>query len=175
MTMKKTLKYWMLLVTLSIVSCTANDDNPVENNDNPDPAAYATLEEALAANDLFSAIRENPDSSTMRKKENGELDYLSQYGMLFRQAVNHNQPDGDTFQQRVYILFRGFDRPTILVTEGYFWMAFGDSEDLGKNLNANMDTWSTAISAGLSIRIKGNGSMKRALRYRPTCMPSIRR
>ena len=138
MTMKKTLKYWMLLVTLSIVSCTANDDNPVENNDNPDPAAYATLEEALAANDLFSAIRENPDSSTMKKKENGELDYLSQYGMLFRQAANHNQPDGDTFQQRVYILFRGFDRPTILVTEGYFWMAFGDSEDLGKNLNANM-------------------------------------
>ena len=136
--MKKILKYWMLLVTLSIVSCTANDDNPVENNDNPDPAAYATLEEALAANDLFSAIRENPDSSTMRKKENGELDYLSQYGMLFRQAVNHDQPDGDTFQQRVYILFRGFDRPTILVTEGYFWMAFGDSEDLGKNLNANM-------------------------------------
>ena len=130
--MKKTLKFWMLLVmVLSIVSCS-------DNSDNPSPVVYATLEEALAANDLFSAIRENPDSSTMKKKENGELDYLSQYGMLFRQAVNHNQPDGDTFQQRVYILFRGFDRPTILVTEGYFWMAFGDSEDLGKNLNANM-------------------------------------
>jgi hypothetical protein len=136
--MERRTKFLMLLAIILFAACTVNNDSPVESNDYPEPPAYDTLEEALAANDLFSAIRENPDSSAMKKKENGELDYLSQYGMLFRQAVNHDQPDGETFQQRVYILFRGFDRPTILVTEGYFWMAFGDGEDLGKNLNANM-------------------------------------
>ena len=130
--MNKTFKLWMLLVlSLSIVSC-------VENYDNPTPVEYATLQEALAANDLISDIQENPDKSAMEKKKNGELFYLSQYSMKFRQAIDHNQPDGDTFQQRVSILFRGFDRPTILVTEGYSWMGFGDGEDFGINLNANM-------------------------------------
>ena len=58
--------------------------------------------------------------------------------MFIEQPIDHNQPDGDKFQQRVSILFRGFDRPTILVTEGYFWQGFSDGEDFGINLNANM-------------------------------------
>lgn len=128
--MKKTLKLWMLLViALSIASCTDNSDNPV---------VYTTLEEALANTRLFSDIQENPDKSAMDKKKKGELGYLSQYSMFIEQPIDHNQPDGDTFQQRVSILFRGFDRPTILVTEGYFWSGFGDGEDFGINLNANM-------------------------------------
>lgn len=128
--MKKTLKLWMLLViALSIASCTDNSDNPV---------VYTTLEEALANTHLFSDIQENPDKSAMDKKKKGELGYLSQYSMFIEQPIDHNQPDGDTFQQRVSILFRGFDRPTILVTEGYFWSGFGDGEDFGINLNANM-------------------------------------
>ena len=130
--MKKTLQFWMLLVmALSIVSCN-------EDNDNSIPAADVPLNETLAANKLFSDIEENPDVLTMKKKSDGKLDYKSQYSMCFRQAVNHDQPDGETFQQRVCILFRGYDRPTILVTEGYLWDGFGDIEDLGINLNANM-------------------------------------
>lgn len=121
----------ILLVNPLLTSC-------VDNYDNPTPVEYATLQEALAANDLISDIQENPDKSAMEKKKNGELFYLSQYSMKFRQAIDHNQPDGDTFQQRVCILFRGFDRPTILVTEGYLWSRFGDGEDFGINLNANM-------------------------------------
>lgn len=46
--------------------------------------------------------------------------------MSFRQNLNHDVPDGETFGQRVCILFRGFDRPTILVTEGY-WDEFKDT------------------------------------------------
>ena len=127
--------FWLiaaiLLVNPLLTSC-------VDNYDNPTPVEYATLQEALAANDLISDIQENPDKSAMEKKKNGELFYLSQYSMKFRQAIDHNQPNGDTFQQRVCILFRGFDRPTILVTEGYLWPDFGDGEDFGINLNANM-------------------------------------
>ena len=117
--MKKTLQFWMLLVmALSIVSCN-------EDNDNSIPAADVPLNETLAANKLFSDIEENPDVLTMKKKSDGKLDYKSQYSMCFRQAVNHDQPDGETFQQRVCILFRSYDRPTILVTEGYLWDGFG--------------------------------------------------
>jgi len=74
--MSKTFKLWMLLVlSLSIVSC-------VENYDNPTPVEYATLQEALAANDLISDIKENPDESAMEKKKKGELFYLSQYSIM---------------------------------------------------------------------------------------------
>ena len=58
--------------------------------------------------------------------------------MSLLQPVNHDQPDGDKFKQKVCILFRGYDRPTIMVTEGYLWGGFSDAVDIGKNLNANM-------------------------------------
>lgn len=128
--MKNTLKLWMLLViALSIASCTDNSDNPVVNT---------TLEEALTNTHLFSDIKENPDKGAMEKKKKGELDYLSQYSMFIEQPVNHNQPDAGKFKQKVSIMFRGFDRPTIMVTEGYGWSKFRDAEDFGINLKANM-------------------------------------
>lgn len=124
---------WMLtailMMTLSIVSCIDNHDNPV---------VYAPLEEVLANKELFSDIKENPDTMAMQEKEMGELNYLSQYSMSLLQPVNHDQPDGDKFKQKVCILFRGYDRPTIMVTEGYLWGGFSDAVDIGKNLNANM-------------------------------------
>ena len=126
--MKKTLKLWMLLVVaLYIVSCTDINDSPV---------VYGPLNEALANTGIFTEIKENPDATAMKKK--AELNYLSQYSMFIQQPVNHNQPDGDKFKQKVCILFRGYDRPTIMVTEGYQWLDFGDMLDVGKNLNANM-------------------------------------
>ena len=129
--MKKTLKSWMLLViVLSIVSCTTDiTDNPVVST---------SLEQTLTETGLFTDIKENPDSSAMTKKEQGELNYQSQYSMFISQPVNHNQPNGDKFKQKVCILFRGYDRPTIMVTEGYLWSRFRDAEDIGINLNANM-------------------------------------
>ena len=124
---------WMLtailMIALSIVSCIDNHDNPV---------VYAPLEQVLANKELFSDIKENPDTAAMMEKETGELNYLSQYSMTLLQPVNHDQPDGDKFKQKVCILFRGYDRPTIMVTEGYLWGGFSDAVDIGKNLNANM-------------------------------------
>lgn len=129
-TMKKTLKFWMLLaIVLSIVSCSDNYDTPV---------VYNPLSQLLAETGLFTDIKENPDTSAMKMKAEGALDYQSQYSMFISQPVNHDQPDGDTFNQRVCILFRGYDRPTIMVTEGYLWSRFGDGYDIGINLNANM-------------------------------------
>ena len=124
---------WMmtaiLVMAMSIVSC-SNDD---ENSD-----AYVPLERMLAGSGLFTDMKENPDSSVMKEKETGDLSYLSQYSMFILQPVNHDQPGGDKFKQRVCILFRGYDRPTIMVTEGYQWNGFCDVDDIAKNLNANM-------------------------------------
>lgn len=128
--MKKIKNFWMLLViVLSIVSCSDNFDRPVVSS---------PLNQVLTETGLFSDIKENPDTSAVRKKAEGKLNYQSQYSMFITQPVNHDQPDGNTFNQKVCILFRGYDRPTIMMTEGYLWGRFGDAEDLGQNLNANM-------------------------------------
>lgn len=37
----------------------------------------------------------------------------------FTQPVDPHHPENGTFQQRVFVCHRGYDRPTVLVTEGY--------------------------------------------------------
>ena len=115
-----------------VSSCGVSDDNPVVTPE------HATLKEALQGVDRISDIKENPDTAAIRKRTEGLLDYKEQYSMMFRQDLNHDVQGGETFEQRVCILFRGFDRPTILVTEGYYWDEFTDAGDLGINLDANM-------------------------------------
>ena len=121
----------LLAGSVLLTSC-VNDDNPIVAHE------YATLKEALQGIECISDIKENPDTAAIRKKAEGLLDYKEQYSMSFRQNLNHDVQGGETFEQRVCILFRGFDRPTILVTEGYYWDEFKDAGDLGINLNANM-------------------------------------
>ena len=126
----------LLVISLSIVSCIGTSDNPV-NSGNP-VVVNTSLKQVLTETKHFSDIKENPDTSAVRKKREGKLNYLSQYSMFISQPVNHNQPDGDKFKQKVCILFRGYDRPTIMITEGYYYRRFSDAEDIGINLNANM-------------------------------------
>ncbi len=38
---------------------------------------------------------------------------------FFEQPIDHKDPSKGTFKQRVFVAHRGFDRPTVLVTEGY--------------------------------------------------------
>ena len=41
------------------------------------------------------------------------------YVLKFTQPVDHNNPDGPKFSQRVFLFHRDFSRPVIFVTEGY--------------------------------------------------------
>lgn len=120
-----------LLWSLLIATSCSNDDC----DSSPSPQ-YATLKEALQHIESITKISENPDTSAMKRKE--ELNYKEQYSMFFLQDLNHDDEGGDTFLQKVCILFRGFDRPTVFVTEGYDWVGFEDISDLAVNLNANV-------------------------------------
>lgn len=121
----------VLMVVAGLVSaCRSNDPEM-------DPEAEK-LRQALEKIDLFSRIEADPDTAVVSQKAQGELDYIAQFSMFFTQDLDHSEAGGESFQQRVCILFRGFDRPTVLVTEGYDWWAFRDAADIGINLNANM-------------------------------------
>ncbi len=41
------------------------------------------------------------------------------YMLRFTQPVDHHNPDGATFSQRVFLFHRDFSRPVVFVTEGY--------------------------------------------------------
>ena len=125
----------MIWGLVSLNSC-KNDEIPT-GPEQPE-TVYSTLKEALQSIDHITLIRENPDTAAMEAKERGELDYKEQYSMLFLQDLNHDDEAGDSFLQKIYILFRGFDKPTILVTWGYSGNRFGDVADLATNLDANM-------------------------------------
>jgi len=136
---RKVVVAFLLTATLSVFFTACSSDSDSDSNGAAVVVTeQSTLKEALKGIDRISMIEEDPDTVVKRRKAEGSLDYKEQLSMSFRQDVNHEVQGGETFQQRVCILFRGFDRPTIFVTEGYFWSKFNDAEDLGVNLNANM-------------------------------------
>ena len=118
----------VMALSLAFISCQHNDPDV-------DPE-FVKLKQALENIAGVSSIEANPDTAAIQKKT--EWNYKAQCSLFFTQALDHNTEGGETFKQRVCILFRGFDRPTILVTHGYYWPSFKDATDLGINLNANV-------------------------------------
>ncbi|MDX9852550.1 MAG: S28 family serine protease [Tenuifilaceae bacterium] len=72
---------------------------------------------------------------SMRKIE-GDTFFTATYELWFAQPVNHSNPNEAFFPQRVFYSHKGFDRPTVVVLEGY--KAYSPSaNELTKLLNAN--------------------------------------
>lgn len=120
---------WCLL--MGAVSCTK------DNVGNVSPQ-YSELLTALQSTGAFYEFAENPDTAMVNMRD--KMPYKEQWSMLFNQALDHNNEGGEKFKQQVCILFRGFDRPTIYITEGYMSRGFKDNRDLAYNINANMVT-----------------------------------
>lgn len=67
--------------------------------------------------------------------------YAEKYLVRFIQPVDHNDPAAGSFLQRIIVAHVGYDRPTIMVTEGYgaaYALRRGYQEELSRLLNANM-------------------------------------
>ena len=110
---------WCLL--MGAVSCTK------DNVGNVSPQ-YSELLTALQSTGAFYEFAENPDTAMVNMRD--KMPYKEQWSMLFNQALDHNNEGGEKFKQQVCILFRGFDRPTIYITEGYMsrGLKFQDKE-----------------------------------------------
>ncbi len=122
----------LLLYTATFVaSCTSSSDNPIVDPVVPPHKTYATMGEALKDVKIvesFSKV-EQPDEKSNFKEE---------YLLRVLQPADHQHPD-KYFQQKVYLRFRGFDRPTILVTNGYFVTeGSSDGHTLSRLLDANV-------------------------------------
>ena len=92
--------------------------------------AQTVLEQKISA---ISAIKE------IRPLETSE--FSEKYVTYFIQPLDHRHPEKGSFRQRVIVSHVGFDRPTVIVTEGYgaaYALHSQYREELSKLLNANM-------------------------------------
>lgn len=92
--------------------------------------AQTALEQKIST---ISAIKE------VRPLETSE--FSEKYVTYFTQPLDHRHPEKGSFRQRVIVAHVGFDRPTVIVTEGYgaaYALRSQYREELSKLLNANM-------------------------------------
>lgn len=92
--------------------------------------AQTVLEQKISA---ISAIKE------IRPLETSE--FSEKYVTYFTQPLDHRHPEKGSFRQRVIVSHAGFNRPTVIVTEGYgaaYALRPQYREELSKLLNANM-------------------------------------
>ena len=92
--------------------------------------AQTVLDQKISA---ISAIKE------IRPLETSE--FSEKYVTYFTQPLDHRHPEKGSFRQRVIVSHVGFDRPTVIVTEGYgaaYALRSQYREELSKLLNANM-------------------------------------
>lgn len=93
-------------------------------------SAQTILEQKISK---ISAIKE------IRPLETSE--FSEKYITYFTQPLDHRHPEKGNFRQRVIVSHVGFDRPTIIVTEGYgasYALHPKYREELSTMLNANM-------------------------------------
>lgn len=64
--------------------------------------------------DKLKAISNITEIKPLESKE-----FAEKYVTYFTQPLDHDRPELGNFRQRVIVSHVGFDRPTVIVTEGY--------------------------------------------------------
>ena len=72
---------------------------------------------AVAQTELQQKMKSISHITEIKDLESGE--FAEKYVVRFTQPIDHENPELGTFTQRVVVSHVGFDRPTVLVTEGY--------------------------------------------------------
>lgn len=67
--------------------------------------------------------------------------YTGAWELFLQQPLDHNEPDGPRFLHRMVLRHRGFDKPVVLVTEGYaahYALSPRYEDELAARLDANL-------------------------------------
>lgn len=94
---------------------------------------------AQATTELARSIAKLPCVTEVKALESSE--FAEKYQLMVEQPLDYRHPELGNFCQRVILAHVGFDRPTVLVTEGYgaaYALRSGYREELSRLLNANM-------------------------------------
>ncbi len=71
------------------------------------------------------------------KKVSSPQDKYLKYDLLIKQPIDHQHPEKGFFYQRVQLTHKGFNKPTVMETEGYWLWNGGTGNEIESILNAN--------------------------------------
>ena len=94
---------------------------------------------SIAQTALQDKLKAISNIAEIKPLESGE--FAEKYVAYFTQPLDHDRPELGSFRQRVIISHVGFDRPTVIVTEGYgagYAVYPRYREELSKIFNTNM-------------------------------------
>ena len=95
-----------------------------------------TIAAQTALQDKLKAISNITEIKPLESKE-----FSEKYVTYFTQPLDHDRPELGSFRQRIIVSHIGFDRPTVIVTEGYgagYALSPRYREELSKMFNTNM-------------------------------------
>ncbi|MDR2292771.1 MAG: aminopeptidase [Prevotellaceae bacterium] len=93
----------------------------------------------FAQSDIYKKLSEIAEITKIEKMESDE--FQEKYLTLFKQKISPKNDSVGTFQQRVVVFHAGFDRPTVIVTEGYggnYALKSKYREEISRLFNTNM-------------------------------------
>ena len=97
------------------------------------------LSGSLVAQNLYELLKVLPGVTNVQKMETN-ANFKEAYIIMLAQPVDHHNPAGPKFQQRIFLSHDGYDKPTVMVTEGYNADYAANprySEELARLLDAN--------------------------------------
>lgn len=89
-----------------------------------------------ADSELYKFLKSIPGAEVVKKDTSSFREF---YIIMLPQAVDHTNPGSASFKQRIYIGHEGFDKPTVMETEGYGadWVSTNTMSEPTQLLNAN--------------------------------------
>jgi len=100
-------------------------------------SAYA--QDAEPNSDFFNKLKSIPGVADIKETRSNERFFKESYEFMFKQPLDHKNPDSEKFQQRVFISHADYNKPVLLNTEGY--AAWGNSRgELQRMLGGNQVT-----------------------------------
>ena len=66
--------------------------------------------------ELYKFLKAIPGAEVVKKDTSAFNEF---YVLMLPQAVDHNDPDGKSFRQRIFVGHIGYGKPTVMETEGY--------------------------------------------------------
>ncbi|MDR1984770.1 MAG: aminopeptidase [Prevotellaceae bacterium] len=100
---------------------------------------FAVNTNALAQSDIEKKLSEIPQIAKTERLESTQ--FAEKYLTYFTQKINPKNDSAGTFLQRVVVSHAGFDRPTVIVTEGYggaYALRIEYREEISRLFNTNI-------------------------------------
>ncbi len=87
--------------------------------------------------DLYQRLKQLPDVAEVIPARIDSTFFKAGYELRVRQPLDHNNPNGKSFLQSVYVSHVGFERPVLFETEGYQSRGGGRPLELTSLLHSN--------------------------------------